>query len=72
MTQYNSARPAVTAAEDTAVNTLSRNNTDQELRDLRSQVQRQQDEIIELQRTMRKLKNELRVAINAFNLKNNG
>lgn len=45
---------------------------DRELARLRQQIQQQQQIIMDLDRDLKKLRNELRLAVNTFNLTRNG
>jgi molecular chaperone GrpE (heat shock protein) len=45
---------------------------ERELNNLRSQIKTQNDQILSLQRDLRRIRNELRVAINQFNLTHGG
>ena len=67
MTQYQND-PAKTSAP--AVNSSA--SHDRELQSLRERVQQQNDDIAVLRRELRRLRNELRVAVNTFNLRNHG
>jgi septal ring factor EnvC (AmiA/AmiB activator) len=69
MTQYHYDRPA-TAAVETA--TLPAKKADRDLRDLASRIEEQQKELTELRQTVRRLQNELRSAVNAFNIQRHG
>jgi predicted RNase H-like nuclease (RuvC/YqgF family) len=48
------------------------NRPEKDISRLNTMVEQQQLEINELKSTVRKLQNEVRVAVNAFNLKNHG
>ena len=45
---------------------------DRKFDSLHERIKKQEDDIIALQRDIKRLRNELRVAVNAFNLKSNG
>ena len=73
MTQYDQERPPVSAA--TAANSTSTKDSDsleRSLKSLSDRVQQQDLEIRELQKILRRLQNEIRTAVNAFNLNRNG
>jgi len=69
MTQYHYDR-LPTAAVETA--TPPAKKDDRDLRDLTSRIEAQQKELTELRQTVRRLQNELRSAVNAFNLQRHG
>jgi septal ring factor EnvC (AmiA/AmiB activator) len=71
MTQYHHERPPGTAVESTTAKPRTI-TSDADIANLRNQLRQQQDDIAELQREFKRLKNELRVAVNAFNLKSHG
>ncbi len=56
--------------ESAAVKPIDR--PDRDLRSMQDQILTQQREIADLRRQMRRLQNELRLAVNTFNLKNHG
>ena len=68
MTQYQETNPDATGAP-TPVSTP---RVSKDVRDLRDRLQEQQRQIQALERTVRKLQNELRVAVNTFNLTRGG
>lgn len=68
MTQYQETNPDTTGAP-TPVSTP---RVSKDVRDLRDRLQEQQRQIQALERTVRKLQNELRVAVNTFNLTRGG
>ena len=68
MTQYQETNPDTTSAP-TPVSTP---RVSKDVRDLRDRLQEQQRQIQALERTVRKLQNELRVAVNTFNLTRGG
>jgi len=67
MTQYHYDRPPTTAVETSSQSTRV---TDRDLRSLAARVDAQERELQELRHTVRRLQNELRSAVNAFNLRN--
>lgn len=69
MTQYQDtdAAPRPTQEKSTQAAAL-----DRELRGLHALVEKQADEIKLLQRELRRLRNEVRVAVNSLNLRNHG
>jgi len=69
MTQYHYDKPA-TAAVETA--TPAAKKDDRDFRDLTSRIEAQQKELTELRQTVRRLQNELRSAVNSFNLRGHG
>jgi polyhydroxyalkanoate synthesis regulator phasin len=69
MTQYHYDRPPTAAVE--ATTPLAKNN-DRDFRDLISRIDAQEKELTELRQTVRRLQNELRSAVNAFNLQRHG
>jgi tRNA C32,U32 (ribose-2'-O)-methylase TrmJ len=66
MTQYHYDRPPTTVVETSA---KSDRVMDRDLRSLSDRVDAQERELQELRHTVRRLQNELRVAVNAFNLR---
>jgi peptidoglycan hydrolase CwlO-like protein len=69
MTQYHYDRPPTTAVE-TAVG--ADRIQDRVLKSLQDRIAAQDQELQELRRTVRRLQNEVRSAVNAFNLRNHG
>ena len=69
MTQYHYDRPP-TAAVAPAVTAEKISHSD--IRDLTSRLEAQEKELTELRQTVRRLQNELRSAVNAFNLRGHG
>ena len=69
MTQYHYDRPPTTAVESTAATARIQ---DRDLESLRDRVTAQDRELQELRRTVRRLQNEVRLAVNAFNLRQHG
>jgi polyhydroxyalkanoate synthesis regulator phasin len=69
MTQYHYDRPP-TAAVETAVPAEKKSHRD--FRDLTSRLEAQEKELTELRQTVRRLQNELRSVVNAFNLRGHG
>jgi polyhydroxyalkanoate synthesis regulator phasin len=69
MTQYqpnkNATQSAVPTANKNAVGKAT-------ISALRTQVEQQSREIESLKKSVRRLQNEIRIAVNAFNLKNHG
>jgi septal ring factor EnvC (AmiA/AmiB activator) len=65
MTQYHHERPATTAVEPTVPKT--NNKTVQDINRLEEKIRDQERSISALQKLVKKLQNELRTAINAFN-----
>ena len=68
MTQYQETHPDTTGAPTP----VSAPRVSKDVRDLRDRLQEQQRQIQALERTVRKLQNELRVAVNTFNLTRGG
>jgi len=66
MTQYHYDRPPTTAVEPS---TKSDRAMDRNFRSLADRVDAQERELQELRHTVRRLQNELRAAVNAFNLR---
>jgi len=69
MTQYHYDRPPTTAVETAAATDRI---LDRDLQSLRDRVTAQDRELQELRRTVRRLQNEVRLAVNAFNLRQHG
>jgi polyhydroxyalkanoate synthesis regulator phasin len=69
MTQYHYDRPPTAAVETSAP---PAKKSDRDLRDLTSRLEAQEKELAELQQTVRRLQNELRSAVNSFNLRHHG
>jgi hypothetical protein len=69
MTQYHYDRPPTTAVETAAA---ADRILDRDLQSLRDRVTAQELELQELRRTVRRLQNEVRGAVNAFNLRQHG
>lgn len=73
MTQYHYERPPTTAVEPADVRVVRDSNAlARDIRSLSDRVQQQDLEIRELQKILRRLQNEIRAAVNAFNLNRNG
>jgi hypothetical protein len=68
MTQYHYDRPPTTAVETAAANQIQ----NRDLRSLQDRITAQERELQELRRTVRRLQNEIRGAVNAFNLRQHG
>lgn len=73
MTQYRHERPPTTAVEP-ALSAATRDSgaLENRVRSLTDRVNQQADDIQELRRTLKKLQNEVRVAVNTFNLSRHG
>jgi len=72
MSQYQHTRLAG-APENTDTKTQQYNESqERDIKSLRELVQQQDKELRELRRIVRKLQNEVRLAVNTFNLKNRG
>ena len=69
MTQYQDTDSAPRPAPDRSTQAAA---LDRELRELHAVVEKQADEIKLLQRELRRLRNEIRLAVNSFNLRNHG
>jgi hypothetical protein len=69
MTQYDSKK---STADKTPVTPeiATKNKLEKQMNSLSDIVRQQEKDLKELQRLVRKLQNELRVAVNSFNLKN--
>lgn len=73
MTQYHSERPPTVAVDPVDRKTVQdRNALEKHLKSIEDRVEKQATELQEMQRALRKLQNEVRVAVNAFNLNRNG
>lgn len=73
MTQYRLKRPSTESTDSTDLQSAKDLNIlEHDLKKLSERVQQQDDEIRELRRVVKKLQNETRLAVNAFNLKNHG
>jgi CRISPR/Cas system-associated protein Cas10 (large subunit of type III CRISPR-Cas system) len=73
MTQYHSEKPLTTAVDPVdPPKVRDQNVLEKKINNLTERVQQQDEELRELQRLLKKLQNEVRTAINAFNLKNRG
>jgi HAMP domain-containing protein len=70
MTQYHYERPPTAAVETAAKPSPAA--TEKDLKHLIDRVSKQDDEIQELKKTVRRLQNELRLAVNTFNIRNHG
>jgi hypothetical protein len=69
MSQYHYDRPPTTAVETVAA---ADQIQQRDLRSLQDRVMAQELELQELRRTVRRLQNEIRHAVNAFNLTRHG
>jgi hypothetical protein len=73
MTQYHNDRSVAASTETTDPRQIKDNNAlENRVKNLSDRVEQQADNLREIQRLVRKLQNEVRAAINAFNLKNRG
>jgi septal ring factor EnvC (AmiA/AmiB activator) len=73
MTQYHYEQPSTAATDPVDAQSVKDSNVlEKNIKSLSDRVQQQDDELRELQRTVKKLRNEVRVAVNSFNLKNRG
>jgi len=70
MTQYQD--PDAPQRPPVAEKSTRDHGVDRQLRDLHVQIEKQADEIKILQQELRRLRNEVRSAVNAFNLRNHG
>lgn len=73
MTQYHYERPP-TAAVESPQSPLVRdsNALEQHIKRLSDRADQQAEDLREIQRAVRRLQNEVRAAVNAFNLKHHG
>lgn len=73
MTQYHYERPPTTAVEPADRKTVQdRSTLERHLKSLEERVDQQAADLREIQRGLRKLQNEVRVAVNTFNLTRRG
>jgi len=73
MTQYHQERPPTTAVDPVDRKVVQeRNALEQKLESLTDRVQRQDEELKDLRKTIKRLQTDIRSAITAFNLKNHG
>ena len=73
MTQYHYERPISTSEESApAPSTQGGNTLENRVRSLTDRVNQQADDIQVLQRAIKRLQNEVRVAVNTFNLGRHG
>ena len=76
MTQYQSRRSegAITAEAESIQDRTTHDNTalERNLKSLTQHVQKQDDELRDLRKIVKKLQNEVRLAVNTFNTKNHG
>ena len=73
MTQYHYERPPTTAVEPAPSSLVRDSNAlENRVKSLSDRVDQQAQDLRELQRVLRRLQNEVRVAVNAFNLKRHG
>lgn len=73
MTQYHYERPPTTSVEPVDRKVVQdRNALERHITSLEERVNQQATDLREIERGLRKLQNEVRAAVNAFNLKNRG
>lgn len=73
MTQYHYEKPAATSVESALVpSTQDSKILENRVKRLSDRVDQQTEHLREIQRAVRRLQNELKAAVNAFNLKNHG
>lgn len=73
MTQYHNERPPTTAVEP-AISQLTRDRDALEhlVASLSDRIDQQTEDLREIERSLKKLQNEVRTAVNSFNLRRHG
>ena len=73
MTQYQYERPPTAAVESPQSPSVRHSDTlEHHVKRLSDRVDQQAEDLREMQRIVRRLQNELRAAVNSFNLKSHG